>query len=105
MQWKYYTSITNFAGNHCCEVITKQLHKIQMVVSVNHEGSPIAKYQNIPVRMYIEALNRNYAEYIRKEFLRLWKDSKLFDLDHIGITLLPSLTKTALAFKCHSKNQ
>lgn len=42
-----------------------------MVVSVNHEGSLIAKYQNIPVRMYIEALNRNYAEYIRKEFLSL----------------------------------
>lgn len=95
MQWKYYTSITNFAGNHCCEVITKQLHKIQMVVSVNHEGSLIAKHQNIPVRMYIEALNRNYAEYIRKEFLSLWKDSKLFDLDHVGITLFPSLIKNS----------
>lgn len=38
-----------------------------MVVSVNHEGSLIAKYQNIPVRMHIEALNRNYAEYIYKK--------------------------------------
>lgn len=76
-----------------------------MVVSVNHEGSPIAKYQNIPVRMYIEALNRNYAEYIRKEFLRLWKDSKLFDLDRAGITLFPSLTKNSPGIILTNVNQ
>lgn len=63
MQWKYYTTITSFAGNHCCEVIDKQLHKMQMVVTVNHKGSLIAKYQNIPVRMYIDAVNIYYTEY------------------------------------------
>lgn len=79
-----------------------------MVVSVNHEGSLIAKYQNIPVRMYIEALNRSYAEYIRKEFLRLSKDSKILNyLTWITLVLLYSqvLQKTALTFKCHSKNK
>lgn len=41
-----------------------------MVVSVNHEGSLIAKYQNIPVRMYIEALNRTMLNIYKKGVLK-----------------------------------
>lgn len=46
---------------------------MQMVVSVNHKGSLIAKYQNIPVRMYIDALNRYYADIIKKGVLKFTK--------------------------------
>lgn len=61
MHWKYYTSITGFAGNHCCEVIHYAIiSSANGSVQWTTKGSLILKYKNIPDRMHINALN-NYC--------------------------------------------